>query len=210
LKYVSAGSGELLALGRRGDVDVLLSHAPAAEVEFMEAGHGTYRRLVMQNDFVIAGPPTDPAGVREMRDAPEALARIGETEAFFLSRGDESGTHRKEIELRALLDRDAIGPGYREMGEGMGSVLRAASELGAYTLSDRATFRNLESTLHLEIMVEGDPRLLNIYHVIVAAETQMREAGRAFAEWLQSEEGRRVIDGYGREQFGEPLFRPTS
>ena len=209
LKYVAAGSGELLALGRRGDVDVLLSHAPAAEVEFMEAGHGTSRRLVMENDFVIAGPASDPAGVGGMRDAPEALARIGASEALFISRGDESGTHRKELELREILGRGATGPGYREMGEGMGSVLRAASELGAYTLCDRATFRNMEETLDLEILVEGDPRLLNIYHVIVAAGSQEPEAARAFAEWLQSEEGRRVIDDYGREQFGEPLFRPT-
>jgi len=210
LKYIAAGSGELLALGRRGDVDVLLSHAPAAEVEFMQAGHGISRRLVMENDFVIAGPPPDPAGVRGLRDAPDALRRIGSAEALFLSRGDESGTHRKELELRGILGRNATGSGYREMGEGMGSVLRAASELGAYTLCDRATFRNMEETLDLEILVEGDPRLLNIYHVIVTAGSPEPEAARAFAEWLHSEEGRRVIDGYGREQFGEPLFRPTS
>jgi len=210
LRYIAAGSGELLALGRRGDVDVLLSHAPATEVEFMQAGHGTSRRLVMENDFVIAGPPSDPAGVRGLHDAPEALTRIGSTEAPFLSRGDESGTHRKELELRGILKRNTTGPGYREMGEGMGSVLRAASELGAYTLCDRATFRNMEETLDLEILVEGDPRLLNIYHVIVVAGSQEPYAARAFAEWLHSEEGRRVIDGYGKERFGEPLFRPTS
>jgi len=210
VRFIAAGSGELLALGRRGDVDVLLSHAPGAEVEFMESGHGAYRRLVMQNDFVIAGPPSDPAGVGGMLDAPEALARIAGAEASFLSRGDESGTHRKEMELRSALGPAASGPGYREMGEGMGSVLRAASELGAYTLCDRATFRNLEETLDLEILVEGDPRLLNIYHVIVTAGSQEPQGSRAFAEWLQSAEGRRVIDDYGRERFGEPLFRPTS
>jgi len=209
LRYIAAGSGELLALGRRGDVDVLLSHAPAAEVEFMEAGHGISRRLVMENEFVIAGPPSDPAGVRGMRNAPEALALIGEAGAVFLSRGDESGTHRKELDLRDILGRSATGPGYREMGEGMGSVLRAASELSAYTLCDRATFRNMEETLDLEILVEGDQRVLNVYHVIVAAGSQEPEAARAFAAWLHSEEGWRVIDGYGREQFGEPLFRPT-
>ncbi len=210
LRYVAAGSGELLALGRRGDVDVLLSHAPAAEVEFMQTGHGISRRLVMENDFVIVGPPSDPAGVRGMRGASEALTRIGLAEASFFSRGDESGTHRKELELRDAMGRTTTGAGYRELGEGMGSVLRAASELGAYTLCDRATYRNLEGTLDLEILVEGDPRLLNIYHVIVVAGSQELDAARAFAAWLHSDEGRRVIGGYGREQYGEPLFKPTS
>ncbi|KPK59848.1 MAG: hypothetical protein AMS21_09715, partial [Gemmatimonas sp. SG8_38_2] len=123
LRYIAAGSGELLTLGRRGDVDVLLSHSPAAEVEFMQAGHGACRRPVMENDFVIVGPPNDPAGIRGTRNAAEALALIAEAGAVFLSRGDESGTHRKELDLRGVLGRSATGPGYREMGERMGSVL---------------------------------------------------------------------------------------
>lgn len=209
LKYVAAGSGELLALAARGDVDVLLGHSPSAEVRFMEAGHGVSRHRVMENDFVIVGPRSDPAGIVGLRDAAAALRRIGDAGAPFVSRGDDSGTHRKEIELREAAGSTAGGPGYRESGLGMGAVLRAASELGAYTLSDRATFVNLENTLDLEVMVEGDARLLNVYHVIVVKGAREPEAAQAFAEWLISEAGRRVIATYGVEQFGRSLFQPA-
>jgi tungstate transport system substrate-binding protein len=209
LKYVAAGSGELLALAARGDVDVLLGHSPSAEVRFMEAGHGVSRHRVMENDFVIVGAPSDPAGIIGLHDAAAALTRIRDAGAPFVSRGDDSGTHRKEIELREAAGSTAGGPGYRESGLGMGAVLRAASELGAYTLSDRATFVNLENTLDLEVMVESDARLVNVYHVIVVKGAREPEAAQAFAEWLISEAGRRVIGTYGEEQFGRSLFRPA-
>ncbi len=210
VRYIAAGSGELLALGTRGDLDVLLSHSPSAERRFVEAGHGLSRQPVMENDFVIAGLPADPAGIRGLDDAALALARIAERRALFLSRGDGSGTHHKELELRAAMGLGAGGPGYREVGQGMGAVLRAASDLGAYTLSDRATFLNLSETLDLEVLVEGDPRLLNVYSVIEVADAREPEGARAFAEWLMSGAGRRAVATYGADRFGVSLFRPTS
>ncbi len=209
LRSVAAGSGELLALGARGDVDVLLAHAPAAEERFMAEGHGSLRRRVMENDFVIVGPAADPAGVRGMTDAAAALARIAAAGATFISRGDESGTHQKERALREAGSVPAGGAGYREAGQGMGQVLRAASELGAYTLCDRATFTNLQGALRLDVLVEGDPRLLNVYSVIVVDRAREPQAARAIADWLTSETGRRVIGAYGVERFGAPLFRPA-
>jgi tungstate transport system substrate-binding protein len=210
VRFVAAGSGELLALGARGDLDVLLSHSPAAELEFVDAGHGTSRREVMENDFVIVGPPSDPAAVRPLDDAVLALARFAAAGTLFLSRGDDSGTHRRELELWAEAGLDAGGPGYRELGQGMGALLRAASELGAYALCDRATFLNLSQTLNLEILVEGDPRLRNIYSVILVSRAREPDGARAFADWVSSVAGRRAIAGYGRERFGDSLFRPTS
>ncbi|UCC73582.1 MAG: substrate-binding domain-containing protein [Gemmatimonadota bacterium] len=209
VRFIAAGSGELLALGARGDLDVLLSHSPAAEIEFVEAGHGRSRQTVMENDFVIAGPPSDPAGIRPVHDAALALVHIAEAGTPFLSRGDDSGTHRKELDLRAEAGLSAGGAGYREAGQGMGAVLRAASDLGAYALCDRATFLNLSETLELEILVEGDPRLLNVYSVVEVARARQPEGARAFAEWMRSAAGRRAIASYGSERLGVPLFRPT-
>jgi tungstate transport system substrate-binding protein len=210
VRYVAAGSGELLALGARGDLDVLLAHSPSAELEFMDAGHGTSRRQVMENDFVIAGPPSDLAAIRGLDDAVVALTRITSAGTLFLSRGDDSGTHRKELDLRAEAGIAASGPGYRDMGQGMGAVLQAASELGAYVLCDRATFLNLSEALELEILVEGDPRLRNVYSVIQVARAAEPDGARAFAEWITSEAGARAIAGYGRERFAVSLFRPTN
>ncbi len=207
VRFVAAGSGELLSLGRRGDLDVLLAHAPRAEREFMEAGHGLERRPVMENDFVIVGRESDPAGIRGMTDAAEALSRIADSGELFLSRGDESGTHRKELELRGGRDP---GSGYREMGQGMGAVLRAASDRGAYTIADRATFTALASTLELDLLVEGDPRLRNVYSVIVVADARAPEGALAFAKWLTSDDGEAVITDYGVERFGHPLYRPVA
>jgi len=210
VRYLAAGSGELLALGVRGDVDVMISHSPAAEQEFMAAGHGDLRRRVMHDDFVIVGPSADPAGIRGMNDATAALTLIARTDALFLSRGDDSGTHRKELELWSLTSVDDRGSGYREQGEGIAAVLRAASELDAYTLSDRGTYLNLRETLASEILVEDDPRLLNVYHVIVPTRSTQPEAARAFADWITSPPGQRVIGEYGVARFGEPLFHPSA
>ncbi|NIN71069.1 MAG: solute-binding protein [Gemmatimonadetes bacterium] len=210
VRFIAAGSGELLALGARGDLDVLLSHSPAAELQFIDAGHGTSRRQVMENDFVIVGPPSDPAAVRQLDDAVAALAQIAAAAALFLSRGDDSGTHRKELELRSVASIGAGGPGYREVGQGMGAVLQAASELRGYALCDRATFLNLGETLNLQILVEGDPRLRNIYSVIQVSRARQPDGARAFAHWMTSDAGRRAIADYGRERFGASLFRPIS
>jgi tungstate transport system substrate-binding protein len=210
LRYVAAGSGELLALGARGDVDALLSHSPAAEERFMEAAYGVSRRRVMENDFIIVGPREDPAGLRGMSDAATALDRLRQAGGSFLSRGDDSGTHRKELQLWAEIGRPPGGAGYREAGEGMAAVLRAASDLGAYALCDRATYLNLRETLDLDIVVEGDPRLYNVYHVIVVAAAREAEAAEAFARWLTSQNGQAAIAAYGAERFGSPLFYPAA
>lgn len=210
LRYVAAGSGELLALGARGDLDALLSHSPAAEERFMEGGYGISRRRVMENDFIIVGPPADPAGLRGMSDAAAGLARLAQAGASFLSRGDDSGTHRKELQLWAEAGRSPGGFGYREAGEGMAAVLRTASDLGAYALCDRATYVNLSETLDLDVLVEGDPRLYNVYHVIVVAAAREAEAAEAFARWLTSDDGQAGIAAYGTERFGSPLFHPVA
>lgn len=210
LRAVTAGSGELLELGARGDVDALISHSPAAELEFMAAGHGALRRQAMWNDFVIVGPRADPARVRGMDDPAAALRRIAGSGAPFLSRGDESGTHRKELELWGDVPAESRGAGYREFGDGMGAVLRVASELDAYTLTDRGTFRSLGGAHGLEILVESDARLRNVYSVIVATRAREPDGARLFAEWLTSAAGRRVIESFAVERFGEPLFRPVT
>ncbi len=210
LRFVAAGSGELLALGARGDLDVVITHAPRDELEFMQAGHGIERRRLMENDFVIVGPASDPADIRGMSDAPAALARIAEEDAAFYSRGDESGTHRKELDLRRSVGIPAGGTGYSEVGEGMESLLRAASEKGAYALSDRATYLNLRAALELEILVESDPRLRNVYSVTLVAEPRNPGAARAFIGWITAEEGQRIIGAYGRERFDAPLYHPAA
>jgi tungstate transport system substrate-binding protein len=210
LRYIAAGSGELLALGERGDLDALLSHSPAAEERFMEAGYGVSRRRVMENDFILVGPPADPAGLRGMSDAAAALGRLAQAGALFLSRGDDSGTHRKELQLWAEVGRRPGGTGYREAGEGMAAVLRGASDLGAYALCDRATFMNLRETLDLSVLVEGDPRLRNVYHVLVTSEAREAKAAEAFARWITSEGGQAAIAAYGVERFGTSLFHPSA
>ncbi len=209
VRFVAGGSGELLALAARGDLDALLSHSPRAEERFMEDGRGLSRRRVMENDFVLVGPGSDPAGVRGLANAAVALTRIAEAEAPFLSRGDDSGTHRKELELWAEAGQSPEASGYREAGEGMAAVLRAASGLGSYALCDRATYMNLRETLDLEVIAEGDPRLINVYHVIVVSDARAIEAAEAFAGWITSEDGRREITAYGVERFGTSLFRPA-
>lgn len=210
VRVLAVGSGQALELGRRGDADVLLTHAPAAESLFVAQGHGEERRPVMYNDFVLVGPAADPAGVRGESDAAAALARIAAAAAPFISRGDDSGTHRKELDLweaAGLGGPDARGPGYLEAGQGMGEVLRVAAEKEAYTLSDRSTFLFLRD-LPLEVLLEGDPRLTNPYAVIVVRTAKNRAGGRAFADWITSPRGQAVVGAYGRERFGQPLFFP--
>ncbi len=210
VKVIAVGTGAALRMGERGDADVLLVHAPPAEEAFMEAGHGIEREYVMYNDFVIVGPAEDPAQVRGMTDAVAALKRIAEAKALWISRGDDSGTHKKE---KALWKEAGITPGgewYQESGQGMGATLRIASEKGAYTLTDRGTYLNLRDTLSLDILVEGDPRLYNVYHVIVVNPDKHPdinvEGARAFADFMTSPQVQDIIREYGVDKFGEPLF----
>lgn len=210
VRVVAVGTGQALELGRRKDADVLLVHAPPAESAFVANGYGDERRRVMYNDFVVVGPASDPAGIAGMTDAAAALTAIAVSQAPFVSRGDDSGTHRKE---RSLWDDAGVTPAgawYREAGQGMGAVLRIAGEMQAYTLTDRGTYLNFVAELGLEVLVEGDPRLRNQYGVITVAGAANPQGARAFADWITGPAGQRVIAAYGVERFGKPLFQPNA
>lgn len=211
VRTLTGGTGEVLTLGRHGNVDVVLSHDPAAESTFVAEGHAIERREVMWNDFVIAGPSSDPAGVRRMRDAAAAFAAIARAHAPFVSRGDDSGTHRKELFLwreagTDAAERSAGDRWYIEAGVGMGDALRLADARQAYILTDRATFRVLRRELELEILLEGDARLLNRYGATRVRGAAQPEAAATFVDWLASPEGRRFLSDFGRDRYGEPLY----
>jgi tungstate transport system substrate-binding protein len=213
VKTVAVGSGEAIELGSRGEADVLLVHSPDDEEEFMKTGKGGERRLVMHNDFVIVGPPDDPAGIKG-RTSTEALQRISEEEAPFMSRGDDSGTHNLELKLWDEAGVKPAGSWYQETGQGMGATLRIADQKRAYTISDRGTHLSTEDSTDLDVLVEGEPQLLNIYHVIdidPSAGPRVNAAGgRAFAEWIVAREAQGMIGEFGRKEFGRPLFVPDA
>lgn len=214
VKTIAVGSGEALAMGRRGDADVLLVHSKAAEDAFMAAGFGSLRLDVMHNDFVLVGPPSDPARVRGLSIV-DALKRIAGSGALFASRDDRSGTHARELGLWKQGAIDPAGkPWYLATGQGMGETARVASEKRAYTLADRGTFLALRKSLDLAILVEGSPELRNSYRVIVVnpekhPKTREKEA-RRFAEWIVTPEAQKMIGAFGRQKYGQPLFVPDA
>jgi tungstate transport system substrate-binding protein len=207
---LAVGSGQAIELGRRGEADVLLVHSPKAEEEFLAEGTAGDRRLVMHNDFVLVGPPEDPAGIRGV-PAAEAMRKIATAQAGFVSRGDESGTHAREQQLWEQNTIVPSGQWYRSTGQGMGATLRVASETAAYTLTDRATYLSQQATLELEVLTEGDKALLNIYHVIElterAGDRVQPDGAKAFADWLVGPAAQRLIGEFGGEQ---PLFVPDA
>jgi len=214
LKIIAVGTGKALNMGREGNADVLLVHAPASEQELVDEGIGVNYRLVMHNDFVIVGPGSDPAAIGGMYDASAALAKIATVETLFISRGDDSGTNKKEL---ILWDEAGIipeGQWYQETGEGMGQTLTQASEKSAYTLTDRATYLNLRPNLNLVIMVEGDPSLKNIYHVMQVNPEKFPlvngPGSEAFVEFMVSPQTQQIIGEYGADEFGQPLFFPDA
>lgn len=212
---VAVGTGQALEIASRGDADLLLVHARSQEEAFMEAGHGLLREGVMYNDFVIIGPADDPAGISGLTDAALAFTKIAGAESVFISRGDESGTHAKELEIWGKAGLEPKGSWYVSAGAGMGAVLTMAQEKDAYTLTDRGTYlaRALEG-LDLPILVEGDPTLLNPYGVIVVNPEKHpgvnSELAKVFVEWLTSVETQEMIGQFGVEEFGQPLFTPDS
>jgi tungstate transport system substrate-binding protein len=212
VRVVAVGTGQALELGRRGDADVLLVHDPAAEEQFMAAGHGSDRRPVMHNEFVLAGPPADPAGAGRVSGVVEAFRRIADARASFVSRADESGTHRKEQSIWRTAGVEPAGDWYVRAGTGMAQALRVAHEKRAYVLTDRATYLALRHDLDLAVVGRGDPLLVNRYAVIVvnlARHPHVRaDAARRFADYLVSPEGRQRIADFGRDKYGEPLFTP--
>ncbi|MHB8761545.1 MAG: ABC transporter substrate-binding protein [Coriobacteriia bacterium] len=210
VNVIAKGTGEALELGQNKDADVLLVHAKAKEEQFVADGYGTQRRDVMYNDFVIVGSATDPAGVNGLATAAEALTKISGAAAAFVSRGDESGTHTAEQKLWTKATITPSGEWYVSAGKGMGDVLTMSSELGAYTLTDRATYLSMRDTLDLAILVEGDTALFNQYGVIPVTDATNAEGALAFAEWITSEEAQAIIGGYGVDEFGEALFFPNA
>ena len=213
VEVVAVGSGEAIALGESGDADVLLVHSRNAELEFVASGNGLIRYDVMYNDFVIVGSSEDPAGIRGMTDATAALQQIMDAGATFVSRGDNSGTHNKELALWNALSITPEGDWYVSAGQGMGAVLGMSEELGGYTLTDRGTYLNRQAEgLTLEILVEGDTKLFNPYSVIpvnpeVHADINA-ELGQAFAHWITSLETQELINAYTVND--KPLFFASS
>ncbi len=211
---VAVGSGHALELGRRGDADVLLTHDPDAEQHFVAEGFGDSRREVMWNDFVLVGPPDDPAGVRNATSGTEALRRIAQTSATFISRSDNSGTHRKELATWAKAGLTPEGSWYTRSGLGMGAVLRMADEKRAYALTDRGTFLAQLGRLNLGVIASGDPMWINRYAVIPVNPLKHPHVQNAlavqFADFLSSDEGQQLIARFGRDQFREPLFYPIA
>jgi len=214
VQLVAVGSGQALKIGEQGNADVILLHSPAAEKEFVANGFGVDRRLVMHNDFVIVGPPSDPTGIRGENPA-EAFRKISASHGTFVSRGDESGTHVKELALWKNAGLDPAGQDwYLETGQGQGATLSIASEKNAYALTDRGTFLAYKSNVDLEILVEADPFLLNAYHVITVNPGKWPqinlEGARAFTDFITSPEGQQIIAEFGVKQYGEPLFFPDA
>ena len=213
VRVVAVGTGQAIRIATNGDADVLLVHHPASERRFVADGFGLARHPVMHNDFVLVGPAGDPAGVRGTSNIAAALRSIGEGEQVFVSRGDDSGTHKKELELwgaAAFDPRPASGAWYRESGSGMGATLNVASAMAGYTLSDRASWVSFGNKGELEVLVEGDPRLHNPYAAIVVnperhPHVRASEA-QAFVDWLTSARGQAAIAAYRVD--GQQLFFP--
>ena len=208
VRTVIAGSGEALALGRAGDVDLLLVHAPEAEARFVEAGHAPERNPVLVNGYVIAGPPSDPAGIRGAAPPSDAFATLARGEHGFVSRGDSSGTHYREIALWREAGAAAAGPWYVESGQGQATTLHVASERGAYVLTDDATFALLAAALDLEALVEGHPSLRNVYSLLAPRAALRPERAAVFADWLRSANGRRAIAEFRVRGGAEAPFAP--
>lgn len=212
VKVLAVGTGQALAIGRRGDADVLLTHAPDAERQFVEEGNGERRLPVMQNDFVVVGPTSVPAELTHQTSIADLLRYIARSETRFVSRGDDSGTHLKELQLWKDAQVDPHGDWYVQAGAGMAAALRLANEKQACTLSDRGTYLALRERLDLIILFEGDPLLRNPYAVIVVSAAKHPHvnltAARRFSEFLLSRRIQRIIGEFGIESFGQPLFFP--
>ncbi len=215
VKTIAVGSGQAMAMGEKGEADVLLVHSPVAEQKFMAGGYGINRRLVMHNDFIIVGPSNDPAGVKGTKSAVDAFKKIAAANALFMSRGDNSGTNAQE---KNIWKAAAISPEgqkwYQQTGLGMGQTLSVAAEKKAYTLADRGTYLAMKKQLGLDILTEGDAILLNIYHVIEVNPAKFPKVnaagGKAFADFMVAPDTQNVIKTFGVDKFGSPLFFPDA
>jgi len=215
VKTIAVGSGQAMAMGQKGEADVLLVHSPAAEKKFVSEGYGINRRLIMHNDYIIVGPPGDSAKVKGIKLASEAFKKIASAQALFLSRSDKSGTHTKEMDIWKAAGIKPDGEKwYQQTGLGMGQTLSVTAEKKGYTLADRGTYLALKKNLGLDILVEGDAILLNIYHVIEINPAKWSKinvaGGKAFADFMVSKETQDIIRTFGVEKFGSPLFFPDA
>ncbi len=214
VKTVAVGSGQALELGKRGEADVLLVHSPAAEQQYMAGGYGVDRQIVMYNDFIIVGPPNDPAGIKGMPSALDAMKKIAQTQSPFVSRGDDSGTNALELKLWKTAGIQPSGSWYTESGTGMGDTLNITNERNAYTISDRATYLAMKDRLDLAILVEGDKSLLNIYHVIPVNPANGRDinaaGAKAFEEFMLAPATQTTIGEFGVDKFHQRLFTPCA
>jgi tungstate transport system substrate-binding protein len=215
VKTIAVGSGAAMKMGEKGEADVMLVHSPDAEKKFVEEGYGINRRLVMHNDFVIVGPGADPAKIKGVKSSAEALKLVSKAEGLFLSRGDNSGTDAKEKKLWKKAEITPAGQKwYQETGLGMGQTLNVAAEKKGYTLTDRGTYLALKKNLGLDILVEGDAALLNVYHVIEVNPdkwSKVNVAGaKAFADFMVSKKTQKIIKTFGVDKYGSPLFFPDA
>jgi tungstate transport system substrate-binding protein len=215
VKTISVGSGQAIAMGQKGEADVLLVHSPEAEKKIIVDGSGINRRLIMHNDFIVVGPSSDPAKIKGVKSTTEAFKKIAASQTPFISRGDNSGTHSKEKQVWKEAGVKYEGEKwYQQTGLGMGQTLNVASEKKAYTLADRGTYLALKKRLGLDILAEGDAILLNIYHVIEVNPAKFSKVnapgGKAFADFMVSKEAQDMIKTFGVDKFGSPLFFPDA
>jgi tungstate transport system substrate-binding protein len=209
---IAVGTGEALRMGERGEVDIVLVHARSAEDKFVEEGYGVNRKDVMHNDFVIIGPEEDPANIKDLKEVVDVFKTISENEILFASRGDDSGTHKKEKKIWEKVGIEPKGDWYLEVGQGMADTIRVANEKNAYTLTDRGTYLSQKENIKLVILFEGDPLLLNPYGIIAINPDKHPkinyEGAMKFIEFITSKEGQEIIKNFGIEEYGQPLFFP--
>jgi tungstate transport system substrate-binding protein len=214
VKVVAVGSGQAMEMGRNGEADVLLVHSPAAEEKMVAEGYAVRREAVMHNRFLLVGPPSDPAGVKDAASAADAFARLAKSQSGFISRGDDSGTHVKEREVWKAAGVNPSGAWYMESGKGMADTLRIASEQGAYTLTDNATYLFLKHTLDLDMLFQGDEILNNNYHVMIINPEKYpdlnHDGARAFEDFMLSRKAQEFLNVYGVEEYGQQLFYPDA
>ncbi len=215
VKTIAVGSGQAMAMGQKGEADVLLVHSPAAEKKFVAEGYGVNRRIIMHNDFIVVGSAEDPAKIKGIKSTPECFKKIAAAGALFLSRADKSGTHVKEMGIWKAAGINPEGQKwYQQTGLGMGQTLNVTSEKKGYTLADRGTYLALKKNLALDILAEGDAILLNVYHVIEVNPAKFPKVnvagGKAFADFMVSREVQDVIKTFGVDKYGSPLFFPDA
>lgn len=212
VQVIAVGTGKALRMGQNGDVDLVMTHAPAAEAAFVAAGHGVEPLSVMYNDFIIVGPPTDPARLIDLHKVSDGLQAIADAKQRFLSRGDDSGTHKKELELWHGIVANPGFSGYLEAGRGMGHTLQMTSELHGYTLTDRGTWLSMKDKLDLTVVLQSDPRLLNPYQVILINPQRHAhvkvDLARRFQQWLVGAMGQAAIASFRIND--EVLFVPSA